>query len=229
VDHDSANEKGFYSCIDSMLSLKNKIIKANKELFILLDRPEQTLDVKERIKLLMSQLNTYKVITIIYFIFLFNALICSIMILCSLTFTLSHKKKKIFFIKEYLEPVQPGVGSSGATETLQSPDTSGHTTARALFTSPSSTPHADRIHDMHRHASTPRSEFREGGRDEDHSDVVEMDAFPGARHVTSMRTLSCTFLVDNNGLPLKQSRLLSSFKSYFNHLMLSSYINRLDY
>jgi hypothetical protein len=42
VDHDSADEEGFYSCIDPMLSLKKKIIKANKELFSLLDRPEQT-------------------------------------------------------------------------------------------------------------------------------------------------------------------------------------------
>jgi hypothetical protein len=59
--------------------------------------------------------------------------------------------------------------------------------------------------------------------------VVEMDAFPGARRVTSMGTLPCTFLVDDNGLPLKKSRLLGSFNSYFNCLMLSSYRNRLDY
>jgi hypothetical protein len=65
VDHDSADEEGFYSCTDPMLLLKKKIIKANKELVSLLDRPEQTPDVKEKIKLLMSQLNTYKVITII--------------------------------------------------------------------------------------------------------------------------------------------------------------------
>ena len=128
-----------------------------------------------------------------------------------------------------MEPVQPEVGSSGTTEMLQSPDAGSHTAARALFTSPSSTPHLDRSHDTHRHASTPRSESREGGRDEDHSDVVEMDAFPRARHVTSTGTLPCTFLVDNNGLPLKQSRLPGSFKSYFNRLMLSSYINHLDY
>jgi hypothetical protein len=69
VDHDSTDEEVFYSCADPMISLKKKIIKYNKELFSLLDSPEQTLDVKERIKLLMSQLNTYKVITIIYFIF----------------------------------------------------------------------------------------------------------------------------------------------------------------
>ena len=112
---------------------------------------------------------------------------------------------------------------------LQSPDASGHTAARALFTSPSSTPHADRSHDTHRRASTPRSDSREGGRDEDHSDVVEMVAFPGARCVTSMGTLPCTFLVDDNGIPLKQSRLPGSFNSYFNRLMLSSYRNHLDY
>jgi hypothetical protein len=112
---------------------------------------------------------------------------------------------------------------------LQSLDAGGHTAARELFTSPSSTPHLDRSHDTHRQASTPRSESRDCGRDEDHSDVVEMVAFPGARCVTSMGTLPCTFLVDDNGLPLKQSRLPGSYNSYFNHLMLSSYKNHLDY
>jgi hypothetical protein len=103
-----------------------------------------------------------------------------------------------------LEPIQPGVGSSDATEMLQSPDVGGHTTTRELFTSPSSTPNLDRNHDTHHHASTPRSKSRDDGRDEDHSDVVEMVAFPNAGCVTSMGTLSCTFLVDDNGLPLKQ-------------------------
>ena len=65
MDHDSADEEGFYSCVDLMLLLKKNIIKARKELVILLDHPEQTPDIKERIKLLISQLNTYKVITII--------------------------------------------------------------------------------------------------------------------------------------------------------------------
>ena len=64
-----------------------------------------------------------------------------------------------------MEPVQPGIGSSGTTERLQSPDVGGHTTARALLTSPYSTPHLYRSNDMHRHASTPRLESREGGRD----------------------------------------------------------------
>jgi hypothetical protein len=117
-------------------------------------------------------------------------------------FYIISRKNIFFFIKEYLEPLQLGVGSSGSTKTLQSPDAGGHTAARELFTSPSYTPHLDRSHDMHQHASTPQSKSREGGRDEDHSDVVEMDAFPRARHVTSMGTLPCTFLVDGNGLPL---------------------------
>jgi hypothetical protein len=144
-------------------------------------------------------------------------------------FYIISRKNIFFFIKECLEPLQPGVGSSRTIETLQSPKAGGHTATKALFTSPSSTPQLDRSHDTHQQASTPQSEFREGGRDEDHSDVVEMEAFPRASHVTSTRTLPCTFLINDNGLPLKQSRLLGSFNSYFNHLMLSSYINHLDY
>jgi hypothetical protein len=65
VDHDSTDEEGLYSSPDPMVLIKRKIIKANKELDSLLDHPDQTPDVLERINLLMSQLNTYKVITII--------------------------------------------------------------------------------------------------------------------------------------------------------------------
>jgi hypothetical protein len=65
VDHDSADEEGLYSSPDLMVLIKKKIIKANKELASLLDRPDQTPDVLAKINLLMSQLNTYKVITII--------------------------------------------------------------------------------------------------------------------------------------------------------------------
>jgi hypothetical protein len=57
--------RGFIHALDPMLLIKKNIIKANKELASLLDHPEQTPDVKAKIKLLMSQLNTYKVITII--------------------------------------------------------------------------------------------------------------------------------------------------------------------
>jgi hypothetical protein len=64
-------------------------------------------------------------------------------------FYIISRKNIFFFIKEYMEPVQDEVGSSGAIETLQSPDAGGHTTARELFTSPYSTPHLDRSNDMH--------------------------------------------------------------------------------
>jgi hypothetical protein len=64
-------------------------------------------------------------------------------------FYIISRKNIFFFIKESLEPVQLEVGSSGATETLQSPDADDHTAARALFTSPYSTPHLDRNHDTH--------------------------------------------------------------------------------
>jgi hypothetical protein len=143
-------------------------------------------------------------------------------------FYIISRKNIFFFIKRFLEPVQPGVGSSGAAEMPQSPDVGSHTTARVLFTSPSSTPNLDRSHDTHRQTSTHRSDSRDGDRDEA-DDVVDMVAFPGARRVTSTGTLPCTFLVDDNGLPLKQIRLPGSF-SYFNRFMLSiSYTNHLDY
>jgi hypothetical protein len=142
-------------------------------------------------------------------------------------FYIISRKNIFFFIKIFLELVRPGVGSSGTVETLQSLDEGGHTTARVLFTSPYSTPNLDRSHDMHRQTSTHRSESRDGERDED-GDVVDMGAFRRSRCVTSIRTLPCTFLVDNNGRPLKQIRLPGSF-SYFNRFMLSiSHTNHLD-
>ena len=103
-----------------------------------------------------------------------------------------------------------------------------HTTARVLFTSPYSTPNLDRSHETQCQTSTHHSESRDGGRDEA-GDVVDMVSFPGARIVTRTGTLPLTFLVDDNGIPLKQSRLPGSFNSDFNGLMLFSYINHLDY
>jgi hypothetical protein len=64
-------------------------------------------------------------------------------------FYIMSRKNIFFFIKEYLEPVQPRVGSSGTTEMLKSSDAGSHIAARALLTSPSSTTHLDRIHDTH--------------------------------------------------------------------------------
>ena len=102
-------------------------------------------------------------------------------------FYIISRKNIFFFIKRFLEPIQPDVGSSGVAETPHSPNVGGHTSVRVLFTFPSSTPNLDRIHDMHRLTSTHWSESRDGGRDEAHGDVVDMVAFPGASHVTSTR------------------------------------------
>ena len=65
-------------------------------------------------------------------------------------FYIISRKHIFFFIKEYLDPVQPSVGSSGVAEMPQSHDVGGHIAARVLFTSPSSTPNLGRIHDTHR-------------------------------------------------------------------------------
>jgi hypothetical protein len=161
-------------------------------------------------------------------VFFLNVLICSITKLYFLTFTLSHEKNILFFIKRFLEPVHPGVGSSGTAKTPQCPDISCHIVYRVLFTTPYSTPNLDRSHDTHRHESTQWSRYRGGDRDEA-GDVVEIVSFSGAKHVTNTRTLPCTFLVDDNKLPLKPIRLPGSF-SYFNYFMLSiSYTNHLDH
>jgi hypothetical protein len=115
-------------------------------------------------------------------------------------------KKHFFFIKRFVEPVQPGVGSSGAAEMPKSPNVGGHIVSKVLFTSPSSTPNLDRSHDTHRYTSTHRLESRYGDTDDDDDvvDMVDMVAFPRARRVTRTGTLPCTFLVDDNGLHLKQ-------------------------
>jgi hypothetical protein len=146
--------------------------------------------------------------------------------LCYLTFTLSQEKTFSFLKRDFWSMFN----SVLVVVALQSLDASGHTVFRVLFTSPSSTPNLDRIHDAHLQTSTHRLESRNGGRDEAHGDVVDMVSFPGARRVTSTGTLSCTFLVDDNGISLKQSILPSSFNSYFNRLMLFfSYTNHLGY
>jgi hypothetical protein len=71
-----------------------------------------------------------------------------------------------------LEPVQPNVGSSGIVEMPQSPDVGCHTTARVLFTSPSSTPNLDKSHETHRQTCPQWSGSRGGDRDEANDVVV---------------------------------------------------------
>jgi hypothetical protein len=59
------DEEDLYSSPDPMVMIHKNIIKENKELAHLLDLEDQTPEVKQRIKLVMTQLRTYKVITII--------------------------------------------------------------------------------------------------------------------------------------------------------------------
>jgi hypothetical protein len=61
--HDLIGEEKLYSSHDPIM-IHKKIIKANKEC-CLLYLEDQTPKVKQRIKLVMTQLRTYKVITII--------------------------------------------------------------------------------------------------------------------------------------------------------------------
>ena len=62
---------GLYESLDPMVLIKKKINKANKELTHLLDILDQTPEVEERIKEVMTRLKTYKVITIISSGFIF--------------------------------------------------------------------------------------------------------------------------------------------------------------
>jgi hypothetical protein len=61
----------FYECPDPMVLIRKKINKGNKELVHLLDILDQTLEVEERIKEVMTRLKTYKVITIVLSGFIF--------------------------------------------------------------------------------------------------------------------------------------------------------------
>jgi hypothetical protein len=63
--HDSPNEEELYSSPDPMVIIQKKVIKVNKELAHLLDLADQNIEVKQRITLVMKQIRTYKVITII--------------------------------------------------------------------------------------------------------------------------------------------------------------------
>jgi hypothetical protein len=65
------DERDLYASPDPMVLIKKKINKANMELAHLLDILDQTPEVEERIREVMTRLNTYKVITIISSGFIF--------------------------------------------------------------------------------------------------------------------------------------------------------------
>jgi hypothetical protein len=71
VDDDSLSERDLYASPDPMVLIKKNINQANRELAHLLDILDQTPEVEERIREVMTRLNTYKVITIISSGFIF--------------------------------------------------------------------------------------------------------------------------------------------------------------
>jgi hypothetical protein len=117
-------------------------------------------------------------------------------------------KKHFLSYIELFGACSTGVGSSGTVAQMpQIPDVGPRIPSR-LFSSPPSTP-LDGIHDTHPQATTQPGS---GGGDRDEPDDVDyMVAFPGVRCVTSMGTLPCTFMVNEEGLPLKKIRLPGSF------------------
>jgi hypothetical protein len=119
------------------------------------------------------------------------------------------------------------VGSSHVVEsTPQRPaNTSQHIMARLFNTPPAidpshtqtgSTPIArDREHDIPLQSEVAEPHAGVGGSGSD--DTVS--PFPGSSRVASMGTISCTFLVNEKGVPIKTLKIPGVFNC-FNHLLL---------
>ena len=71
VDDDLLGERDLYEFSNPTILIRKMINKGNKELSHLLDILDQTPEVEERIKEVMTGLNTYKIITIISSGFIF--------------------------------------------------------------------------------------------------------------------------------------------------------------
>ena len=71
VDDDSLGEMDLYESLDPMVLIRKNISKGNNELAHLLDILDQTPEVEEMIKEVMTRLKTYKVIAIISSCFIF--------------------------------------------------------------------------------------------------------------------------------------------------------------
>jgi hypothetical protein len=103
---------------------------------------------------------------------------------------------------DLVNPDMHGVSSSGVAQTPQGIDADPRITARTLlFISPPSTP-LDGSHTTHPQEATHVGSGSGDGDDAD--DLVNyMVVFLKARRVTSMGTLKGTFMVKEEGLPLK--------------------------
>jgi hypothetical protein len=103
-----------------------------------------------------------------------------------------------------------GVGSSGVAQTPQGTDAGPRIPSRMwLFISPPSTPLGG-SHDTHPQEAT---QVGSGGGDGDEADDLAnyMVSFPKERCVTNMGTLKGTFMVNEEGLPLKQVKVPGNF------------------
>jgi hypothetical protein len=103
-----------------------------------------------------------------------------------------------------------GVGSSGAVQMPQGTDVGPRISFRTrLFISPPSTPLGG-SHDTHPQEAT---QVGSGGGDGDEADDLAnyMVSFPKSRCVTSTGTLKGTFMVNEEGIPLKKVKFPGNF------------------
>ena len=104
-----------------------------------------------------------------------------------------------------------GIGSSGAAQMPQGPNAGPRIAARMhLFRSPPSTPLGGSYDTPIEEAATQVGS-RGGDRDEADDLTNYMVYFPKARCVTSIGTLKGTFMVNEEGLPLKQVKVPGNF------------------
>jgi hypothetical protein len=104
-----------------------------------------------------------------------------------------------------------GISSSGIAQTPQGPNAGPRIAAKMqLFRSPPSTPLGG-SHDTPTEEATTKVGSGGGDRDEANDLTNYMVSFPKERHVISTGTLKGTFMVNEEGLPLKQVKVLGNF------------------
>jgi hypothetical protein len=104
-----------------------------------------------------------------------------------------------------------GIGSSGIAKMPQGPNTSHRIASRTqLFRSPPSTPLGG-SHDTPTEEAATKVGSRGGDRDQDDDLTNYMVSFPKEICVTSTGTLKGTFMVNEEGLPLKKVKVPGNF------------------